>query len=75
MTSILPYQSERESDDETLEEEEPSIQPEPPSQGRLEQDVSVIHYSVLGNLHYEMLTFLTISINKCMSINRLFYLY
>ena len=48
MTPILPNQSERESDDETLEEE-PFIQPEPPSQGRREQDVSVIYYySVSG---------------------------
>ena len=52
MMSILPYQFERESNDETLEKL--VIEPEPPSQGRLEQDVSQ-WYTTQFEVHYEML--------------------
>ena len=52
MLLILLYQSECESDDEILEEL--VIQPEPPSQGRLEQDISQ-RYATQFDVHHEML--------------------
>jgi len=52
MASVLLYQSERESNDEALEEL--VIQPKPPSQGCLEQDVSE-WYATQFDIQYEML--------------------
>jgi len=53
MTPISQYQSECESDDEDETLEELVIQPEPPSQGRLQQDISQ-WYTTQFEVYYEI---------------------